>query len=757
MKRHPRNWVPVAALFAFACIGGRAEAHRDDYLQIVQFVADQETHGGDSYYLDKPYIWVSSSDGKTYDGLNPGQLAFLINPDYIYTQPALGFVQPPTQSIRFRGSGSSQRSFSMSGGQKLYITEYLPPDTQHTPIELCNMHKASRGPNAMKDGFVVIQPNAYEIHGRMDYTNEWSQQQTLTDTIQSDVQILCAGGGKPAPPTRNPATPSPTTPTAADDISPGFLITSANVSISPAYNPLNTPNCPVTVPIVLLFQGTQPQTFQYRVVSAEGGVSKTYSGKLAAAGGGQFKATREIQIQVPEAAPEPVSPQAGGGFVPGTGGPPTPQGPTTLQSVGGGGTPPTLGPAAIVQETQPGVHADSFRIEVKNPNNLVSEFAGYRVICKQEPPIGSTSIAMVPNPQTPPPGERLAAEQPTSPPPVTAGSQLAVQPSVPQPADRPMEEIGLTSRQRVLQTPAAVPAGARSNGFLDLGNGRTEIVGIAWGGNASPASMGLAAGTPPPGARSVTIRKQLDKSSPLIAKALHGRTRFPDATLTIPASGAAQKYMEFRLVDAMISSYQATASHETFTVNFAAMQQGAAKTPVAPAVSASAVAPQSVPTARAVPSRTLAAVQSTVPQLVLGADRRKAGDRLVISSAQAKPGSAPGQCRVSGLQVEWPGSAAPANAAARSAGMPSIRLGSQAIRPARVVPGTVTVLVLPDLDLAPGSKPLEVGDATTAAKWSLDVQATCGARAAMPMSTPTPVQRAPTQTEPLGRPPGRTP
>lgn len=67
----------------------------------------------------------------------------------------------------------------------------------------------------------------------------------------------------------------------------------------------------------------------------------------------------------------------------------------------------------------------------------------------------------------------------------------------------------------------------------------------------------------------------MDKASPLIAEARAKGTRFPEATLTIPKGGGSQEYLEIKLTDVMISSYQAGGSQdlptETFSLNFIAL------------------------------------------------------------------------------------------------------------------------------------------------------------------------------------------
>jgi hypothetical protein len=589
---HPRILFLIAAL---AGLPAASEASQFDYLDLSVLSGGTLSYAGDTYYSAKPHIWVSSSDGETYDGYQADELAFKLDADFEYTT-GLGF-QEVTQKVRFKGSGYDEEEFYLSKDPHVYTTGYLPPATEYTPIELCNMEKSNHGPNAMKTGFVLVRQNAYEIHGWIRYRNEWSQTKTVSDTVHSDVYILCAGDGKPLgpgggtqpAPTREPPPPPP--PNSANDLSFGFAITEAHVAIAPAYDPLTTTNCPVTVPIVLSFQGTEPKSFEYKVTAANGGLSKTLSGKLKGGAGGPYTATREIQILVPEAPPKgTVAHQASGDLLPGGGGgPPPPQGPGSMQSAsGGGGGVPPAGPAVIKQDTEPGSYAASFRIEVVSPNHYVSDYAGYHILCKQAPLTASPMIMMKPKPQLPPPPQRGLAANPVQPP--------------PQPIGR-------------LATP----------------------------------------GTPPP---------------PPVA----GKLALPSPPPTPPP--------------------------------------GAKKLATAP------------------PQRAKMMVLNAGPRLVLGSDKKNAGQNLVIRSGQAQPARNAGQCRVDGLKVEWPGEAPPSRGVARANAF-SVRLGAKKVRPTRIVPGAVTVLVLPALEMPHGLSSLQVGHEAKTASWNLDVQADCGARTPM--------------------------
>ncbi|HKY60351.1 MAG TPA: type VI secretion system tube protein Hcp [Gemmatimonadota bacterium] len=126
----------------------------------------------------------------------------------------------------------------------------------------------------------------------------------------------------------------------------------------------------------------------------------------------------------------------------------------------------------------------------------------------------------------------------------------------------------------------AVAESARAqSGFFKLGeigaeaqaNGM-EILGISWGGptmNMGPMDISA---TPPPDARTVRILKRVDKSTPLIAQALARNQRFPVATLTVPKGGGSQEYLEIKLENVIISSYQTGGTQdsptETLSLNF---------------------------------------------------------------------------------------------------------------------------------------------------------------------------------------------
>ncbi len=131
----------------------------------------------------------------------------------------------------------------------------------------------------------------------------------------------------------------------------------------------------------------------------------------------------------------------------------------------------------------------------------------------------------------------------------------------------------------------AVAGSARAqNGFLKLGdigeeapaNGM-EILGISWGGpTMNMGQMDVLAAEPPPDARTLRILKRVDKSTPLIQQALARNEVFPEATLKVPKGGGSQEYLEIKLENVIISSYQRGGTQdrptETLSLNFTAIK-----------------------------------------------------------------------------------------------------------------------------------------------------------------------------------------
>ena len=111
----------IALLAAPAPVG----AGQFDYLDLGTKKGQQLSYAGDTYYSAKPWIWVSSSDGGTYDGFNSNQLFFRVNASYEYTTPAL--FQEPTFKLRFSGGGFTKQEFYLLVGSNDYTTGYLPP------------------------------------------------------------------------------------------------------------------------------------------------------------------------------------------------------------------------------------------------------------------------------------------------------------------------------------------------------------------------------------------------------------------------------------------------------------------------------------------------------------------------------------------------------------------------------------------------------------------------------------------------------
>ena len=424
MSRSP-SARPVTLLIASVLWAGVAGANEfNDFLTLRPDEGRALSYAGGTYYNAVPSIWVSSSDGQRYDRVNEDELVFGVSATYsITTSPRF---HEQVFDLKFSGAGFSTEKLRLIAGNINYTTKYLAPSLDRSPAETCNEEAAKRGPDAMTTGFVVERANAYRIEGRIAYMDGAYRSAEVEDSIFSPVYLLCAGKGKPtagggeAPPAQKP----PGVP--SDDVSPGFLVTAAEVTIDSKYDGMKTKDCPVQVPIRLSFEGTQANALQYRVTSAKGGVSKTGSVMLEDGKGGRHRATREIRALVPTPGPSGAGSQASGTMVPGKGSDPTPvQGSTTLGATGGGGS-PAIDTDQLQQEAAPGVYADSVRIEILAPNKLVSDYAGYRVICQGEggDAAARVPVAAKPKPVVPPPGRGLAARTAQPPPP---GPSLAAQ------------------------------------------------------------------------------------------------------------------------------------------------------------------------------------------------------------------------------------------------------------------------------------------------------------------------------------------
>jgi type VI secretion system secreted protein Hcp len=84
-----------------------------------------------------------------------------------------------------------------------------------------------------------------------------------------------------------------------------------------------------------------------------------------------------------------------------------------------------------------------------------------------------------------------------------------------------------------------------------------EVQSYSWGATQPSATMVMGTGAPPTGNGPgvLTIRKRVDKATPLLARAVQGRTRTPTVTIDLPAPRGQQGYMTYKMTDVIISSY----------------------------------------------------------------------------------------------------------------------------------------------------------------------------------------------------------
>jgi len=90
-----------------------------------------------------------------------------------------------------------------------------------------------------------------------------------------------------------------------------------------------------------------------------------------------------------------------------------------------------------------------------------------------------------------------------------------------------------------------------------------ELRSVAWGPSRAPR--------PSITTTEVHVRKRMDKASPLIAKALQARRRFPVVRLVLPAADGTTVSREVSLFNATISSHQTTSESESVTFVFEKM------------------------------------------------------------------------------------------------------------------------------------------------------------------------------------------
>jgi type VI secretion system secreted protein Hcp len=92
-------------------------------------------------------------------------------------------------------------------------------------------------------------------------------------------------------------------------------------------------------------------------------------------------------------------------------------------------------------------------------------------------------------------------------------------------------------------------------GGLNTGGQAINVESYSWGGSAAiDTATGAASGRAK--ATELSISKKIDSATPLLMKGLSQGTKYPSATLTLYKGEKAQKYMEYKLTNVIISSVQ---------------------------------------------------------------------------------------------------------------------------------------------------------------------------------------------------------
>ncbi len=162
-------------------------------------------------------------------------------------------------------------------------------------------------------------------------------------------------------------------------LSAGFSVAQADASIVPARW---VGRCPKRLTLQLDIKGVGPGTAKFRVVDAQGGRSGIATANLKKYGD-SYRARITQMFTVPESV----------GDTP-PGGSPMPLSANT--SAGGGGINQiAVTPGASNQ------HKGSMRVEVLEPNHVVSNWASYDVTCNDKPAGAGAGLKVAPSPQNP--------------------------------------------------------------------------------------------------------------------------------------------------------------------------------------------------------------------------------------------------------------------------------------------------------------------------------------------------------------------
>ena len=243
----------------------------------------------------------------------------------------------------------------------------------------------------------LVETQAY-AKAKLRYSTDGADSYKIFETeVLVPVTVLCKGDEAIA----DKVAPLPT-------LSAAFKVNEAQLTASPGYH---KGACPQEVTLSLKFLTQGKGTLKYKIHSANGKVSKTYTTQVTGKIGGAYGKVVEHKFSVPLAEDGAPSGGSGGGLVgQGSGDfaiyqPPIDPGfPVNPQ-----------GPGSFADQATPGnVHKNSFMVKVTAPNTVESGYDGYRIICDPKPNPGV--VAGIPGDLTvkPRPVERGTPGAPTS-------------------------------------------------------------------------------------------------------------------------------------------------------------------------------------------------------------------------------------------------------------------------------------------------------------------------------------------------------
>ena len=214
----------------------------------------------------------------------------------------------------------------------------------------------------------LVETQAYAKAKLRYSTNGADSYKTFETEALVPVTVLCKGDKAIA----DKVAPLPT-------LTAAFKVNEAQLTASPGYH---KGACPQEVTLSLKFLTQGKGTLKYKIHSANGKVSKTYSTQVTGKIGGAYGKVVEHKFSVPLAESDAPSGGSGGGLVgQGSGDfaiyqpPVDPINPTSPQ-----------GPASFTDQATPGnVHKNAFMVKVTAPNTVESGYDGYRIICDPKP------------------------------------------------------------------------------------------------------------------------------------------------------------------------------------------------------------------------------------------------------------------------------------------------------------------------------------------------------------------------------------